>query len=137
MPRPATPALATDCVVFDAAGRVLLIRREIRALQRLLRAAGRLRRDRRNGGGRLPPRAHGGDGRRGGALLLIGVYSDPGRDPRGHTCSVAFLSHITSAEPHAGDDAAAAEWVADWRAQKLAFDHAQIIADSERRAAQG
>jgi len=29
-----------------------------------------------------------------GRLELIGVYSDPGRDPRGHTCSVAFLTRI-------------------------------------------
>ena len=32
----------------------------------------------------------------------------------------------------AGDDAAAAEWVADWRSQTVAFDHAQILADAEK-----
>ena len=30
------------------------------------------------------------------------------------------------------DNAAAAEWVADWRREKLGFDHAQIIADAEK-----
>ncbi len=35
------------------------------------------------------------------------------------------------ATPHAGDDAAAAEWVEDWRKHTLAFDHAQILADAE------
>ena len=67
-----------------------------------------------------------------GELRLIGVYSDPGRDPRGHTCSVAYLARVGRAEVTAGDDAAAAEWVADWRREKLAFDHAQIIADAEK-----
>ncbi len=66
-----------------------------------------------------------------GALRLIGVYSDPNRDPRGHTCSVAYLASIDRAEVQAGDDAAAAEWVADWRSQTVAFDHAQILADAE------
>ncbi len=67
-----------------------------------------------------------------GALRLVGVYSDPNRDPRGHTCSIAYLAHVGRAEPHAGDDAAAAEWVADWRTEVLAFDHAQILTDAEK-----
>jgi hypothetical protein len=32
----------------------------------------------------------------------------------------------------AGDDAAAAGWVAGWRKQSLAFDHARILADAAR-----
>jgi 8-oxo-dGTP diphosphatase len=132
MPFPATPALTTDCVVFDAKGRVLLIRRKNPPFE---------------GGYALP----GGfvdvgervedacrrelneeTGLEVGDLRLIGVYSDPSRDPRGHTCSAAYLARVTSAEPKAGDDAAAAEWVDDWRSQTLAFDHAQILADAER-----
>jgi 8-oxo-dGTP diphosphatase len=74
-------------------------------------------------------------------LALIGVYSDPGRDPRGHTVSAAFMTRLpVSTPPSAGDDAAAAEWVGDWRAHKLAFDHAQILEDAEKmlvRRAQG
>jgi len=65
------------------------------------------------------------------ALTLVGVYSDPNRDPRGHTCSVAYLARTDSTEPIAGDDAAAAEWVADWRSVTMAFDHAQILEDAE------
>jgi 8-oxo-dGTP diphosphatase len=63
-------------------------------------------------------------------LKLVGVYSDPKRDPRGHTCSAAYLANVDSAEPSAGDDAAAAGWVADWRNETLAFDHAEILADA-------
>ena len=64
--------------------------------------------------------------------LLIGVYSDPKRDPRGHTVAAAYLFRVRKATPVAGDDAASAEWVDDWRGVKLAFDHAAILADAER-----
>lgn len=42
----------------------------------------------------------------------LGAFGDPGRDPRGHTVSVAYLSYIGTerAVIRAGDDAAAAEW---------------------------
>jgi len=67
-----------------------------------------------------------------GRLELLGVYSDPKRDPRGHTCSVAFLARIARATPKGGDDAAAAEWVEDWSKLDLAFDHAKILRDAKR-----
>lgn len=132
MPFPPTPALTTDCVVFDDRGRVLLIRRKYPPFQ---------------GGYALP----GGfvevgertedacrrelseeTGLKVGDLRLIGVYSAPDRDPRGHTCSVAYLARIDDAEPRAGDDAAAAEWIENWRSEPLAFDHALIISDAEK-----
>jgi 8-oxo-dGTP diphosphatase len=73
-----------------------------------------------------------------GDLELVGVYSDPARDPRGHTVSTVFLAKLSvAAPPIAGDDAAAAEWVADWRTHRLAFDHAQILEDAEQIAASG
>lgn len=132
MPFPATPALTTDCVVFDAAGRVLLIRRGNEPFKGSYALPGGFvdvgewvedacRRE-------LAEET----GVEAGPLRLIGVYSDPSRDPRGHTCSVAYLATVNEATPQAGDDAAAAEWVADWRAEKLAFDHAAILADAER-----
>ena len=67
-----------------------------------------------------------------GELRLVGVYSDPKRDPRGHTVSVAYLVRLPGeVTPHADDAAAAAERVEDWRKHALAFDHAQILADAE------
>jgi 8-oxo-dGTP diphosphatase len=44
----------------------------------------------------------------------------------------AFATRVARATPMAGDDAAAAEWVADWKTVKMAFDHADIIADAVR-----
>jgi 8-oxo-dGTP diphosphatase len=62
-------------------------------------------------------------------LRQFHVYSDPRRDPRGHTVSVVF---IASAEgiPVGGDDAAEAR-VFDIRAlpHDIAFDHRQIMQD--------
>jgi 8-oxo-dGTP diphosphatase len=64
-------------------------------------------------------------------LRLVGVYSDPKRDPRGHTCAVVFATRVRSAKAEAGDDAATADWVEDWRNIELAFDHAKVVADAE------
>jgi 8-oxo-dGTP diphosphatase len=69
-----------------------------------------------------------------GRLRLVGVYSRPDRDPRGHICSVAFLARAKAGKIVAGDDAAAAEWVSNWRQVKLAFDHREIITDAIRLA---
>jgi 8-oxo-dGTP diphosphatase len=64
-------------------------------------------------------------------LDILGVYSDPGRDPRKHTLSVVFVGIIVSGQEKAGDDAAGIEWVevASIEKQKLAFDHVRILRD--------
>ncbi|MCO6439497.1 MAG: NUDIX hydrolase [Nitrococcus mobilis] len=60
---------------------------------------------------------------------LLGVYSDPSRDPRGHTISVVFLADGRG-EPRAADDAAAVRLVDPGDpALDLVFDHAVILAD--------
>lgn len=40
-----------------------------------------------------------------GIIRLIGVFSDPKRDPRGHVVSVAYLLKSTGGVPKAKDDA--------------------------------
>ena len=132
MPFPPTPALTTDCVVFDARGYVLLIRRKYDPFKGAYALPGGfvdVGETVENGCRRELKEETGLEV---GALRLVGVYSDPDRDPRGHTCSIAYLAQVGRLEPRAGDDAAAAEWVADWRAETLAFDHAQILGDAER-----
>jgi 8-oxo-dGTP diphosphatase len=61
-------------------------------------------------------------------LRLLGVYSDPARDPRGHTVSVVFVGR-SSGEPHAGDDAGRVLLADPAAPPPLAFDHARIMAD--------
>ena len=59
---------------------------------------------------------------------LVGVYSEPGRDPRGHTVTLAYSlsmkggSLTDSEETHA-------EWVQLDDPPRLAFDHNTILAD--------
>jgi len=64
---------------------------------------------------------------------LLGVYSDPERDPRGHTISVVYLLTIESGELNAGDDAASAKFFKLDQLPELAFDHADIIADAQKK----
>ncbi|EAR20222.1 NUDIX domain-containing protein [Nitrococcus mobilis] len=60
---------------------------------------------------------------------LLGVYSDPSRDPRGHTISIVFVADGRG-EPRAGDDAAAIRLVDPGDSTlDLVFDHAVILAD--------
>ena len=126
------PSVTADCVVFDDRGRLLLIRRrnppfagqfalpggfvdpdettEAAAWRELLEETGLQARE----------------------LRLVGVYSKPGRDPRGWTISIAYLVSVDEGAPVAGDDAAAVEFRADWRELTLAFDHDEIVRDAAK-----
>lgn len=136
MPAPQTPRLTTDCVVFDKAGRLLLIRRANEPFRGAYALPGGFVDVGETVEAACRRELKEETGVDAGALTLVGVYSDPKRDPRGHTCSVVYLTRVDTAEPMAGDDAAAAEWVADWRNTSLAFDHAQIVTDAARLMAQ-
>ncbi len=58
---------------------------------------------------------------------LIGVYSDPRRDPRGHTVAVAFSARVLSGKLKAQDDAGDARWFKKVPPGALAFDHEKIL----------
>jgi 8-oxo-dGTP diphosphatase len=64
-------------------------------------------------------------------LDLVGCYSDPRRDPRRHTITVAFLGAAEGA-PRGGDDAAQARAFSWTALPPLCFDHAEILADARR-----
>ena len=64
---------------------------------------------------------------------LIGIYSDPKRDPRGHTITVAYLLDIKSGELKSGDDASDAKFFDLKDLPELSFDHNIIIEDVIRR----
>jgi 8-oxo-dGTP diphosphatase len=59
---------------------------------------------------------------------LLGVYSDPARDPRGHTVSLVYVG-TSRGEPKARDDARAVAIVDPAHPPPLAFDHARVLAD--------
>ena len=133
MTLPRTPALATDCVIFDPIGRVLLIRRKhppcvgshalpggfVKVGETVEEACRREVREETN------IELH--------ELTLVGVYSDVNRDPRGHIVSVAYATQLTNvALPRAGSDTTNAEWL-ETREVTLGFDHARILADAKAK----
>ncbi|MFZ5434277.1 MAG: NUDIX domain-containing protein [Calditrichota bacterium] len=66
------------------------------------------------------------------SLHLLGVYSDPERDPRFHTLSVVYVGDATG-DVQAGDDATEARWFpVDELPDNIVFDHRQIISDAAR-----
>lgn len=64
---------------------------------------------------------------------ILGVYSDPKRDPRGHTVSVVFELVSRSGAPKGGDDAALAAFFPLDGLPPLAFDHDKVVADYLKR----
>ncbi|MCJ7501184.1 NUDIX hydrolase [bacterium] len=60
---------------------------------------------------------------------LLGVYSDPSRDPRSHTISTVFIASAAG-RPVADDDAAnAGVFTEDTLPGDIAFDHREILED--------
>ena len=69
-------------------------------------------------------------------LTQMQTFGKPGRDPRGHTVSIVYLSVLDS-EPdglRAGSDAAEARWFSTDALPTLAFDHSNIISVALKRA---
>lgn len=60
---------------------------------------------------------------------LIGVYSSPDRDPRGHMITTAFSLEIKKGSLRSGSDAEEAEFFDLDSLPTLAFDHSEIIED--------
>ncbi len=70
-------------------------------------------------------------------LEQVRTFGTPGRDPRGHVVSVAFMAlGADLPDPQRGDDVADARWwaLADLDGVGLAFDHAAVLAVSVDRA---
>jgi 8-oxo-dGTP diphosphatase len=65
-------------------------------------------------------------------MELVGVYSDPDRDPRGHTVTIAYIAQTASGTLKADSDAEDAfEFTKDQISNlELAFDHQIIIKDA-------
>ncbi|OOC10401.1 NUDIX domain-containing protein [Thioalkalivibrio halophilus] len=127
--RPRTPALAVDLVIRHAAepGRILVIERHnpphgwalpggfVDVGESAEHAA--VREAREETGLQVELQA------------LLGVYSAPDRDPRGHTVSVVYLAQ-GNGQARAADDARDCAWLDPGDpGLPLAFDHRRIVDD--------
>lgn len=68
---------------------------------------------------------------------ILGVYSEPNRDPRGHIMSTVFIGEISpnnKAEALAQDDAAEIKWMTleELDNTSFAFDHQKIVSDYKK-----
>ena len=63
---------------------------------------------------------------------ISGVYSDPDRDPRGHTVTICYKAQKTGGKLRADSDAqdVACIKLEEALTYKLAFDHEQILKDA-------
>src|SRR6185295_17686798 len=126
MPRPQTPLLAVDVIVeLGAPARVVLVHRRhpppgwaipggfVDVGETLAQAARRELREETSLEVELTE--------------LFGCYSDPARDPRGHTVTVVFIGRARGV-PRAGDDAGEVALFDPAALPEMAFDHARILA---------
>jgi 8-oxo-dGTP diphosphatase len=127
MPRPQTPLLAVDVIVeLGTPARVVLVHRRhpppgwaipggfVDVGETLAQAARRELREETSLEVELTE--------------LFGCYSDPARDPRGHTVTVVFIGRARGV-PRAGDDAGEVALFDPAALPEMAFDHARILGD--------
>jgi len=62
------------------------------------------------------------------SLIQLAAFGKPGRDPRGHTISIAYIAFADdNAEALGADDAEEAKWFSVKMLPEMAFDHAEIV----------
>jgi 8-oxo-dGTP diphosphatase len=127
-----TPLLSVDAVLFDTQGRLLLIRRKYPPYQGQFALPGGFVDVGETVENAVLRELREETGIEGHIERLVGVYSDPARDPRRHNVSIAFLIAATSQMPVGGDDAESAAFEIYGPDVELAFDHALIVADAMR-----
>ena len=127
---PKTPLLAVDALIVDPRNGVALIRRRHAPFEGCWALPGGfvevgetceaacVREAREETGLNVVP------------IELLGVYSSPDRDPRGHTVSPVYLCTVAGGKIQGGDDASEARWFSDLAGVALAFDHARVLADA-------
>jgi 8-oxo-dGTP diphosphatase len=129
---PETPKLMVDVVVPSEEGHILLIRRGSDPYEGYWALPGGFVEVRETLEAAAVRETEEETGLEVEIVHLIGVYSDPNRDPRGHNVSVAYLARAQNGEPLGASDAAEASFM-DPSTVELAFDHEKIIADALTR----
>jgi 8-oxo-dGTP diphosphatase len=129
------PALTVDGVIFDDSGKLVLIRRKNPPFKGQLALPGGFVENNETTEDAIRREIKEEVGINVKIKRLIGVYSDPSRDPRQHIVSVVYELEAESMKLKAGDDAAAVELVVPEKILKsgtIGFDHSKIISDAIR-----
>ncbi|MBU4256746.1 MAG: NUDIX domain-containing protein, partial [Candidatus Thermoplasmatota archaeon] len=63
---------------------------------------------------------------------IFGVYSDPGRDPRGHTVTIVYELNVIAGKMKPGSDAKDVKLFSLNNLPELAFDHKKILEDFKK-----
>ncbi len=130
MPVPVTPVLTADAVIVDPAAGVVLIRRGRPPFQGRWALPGGFVEVGETCAQACVREAREETGLEVETVALLGVYSSPARDPRGHTVSAVYLCRVTGGRLAGGDVACDARWFSDLTGIELAFDHAEVLADA-------
>ncbi|MHA1525778.1 MAG: NUDIX domain-containing protein [Promethearchaeota archaeon] len=131
MPKPKTPLLTVDAVILYNSKDIILIRRKNPPFQGDLALPGGFVDIGETVENACIREAQEETNLKVKITKLIGIFSDPKRDPRGHTVTIAFLCEPVDKRRKlkAQDDAADVEIVPliEIPKLKLAFDHMEII----------
>jgi len=131
MPEPKTPLLTVDAVILYNSKDIILIRRKNPPFQGDLALPGGFVDIGETVENACIREAQEETNLKVKITKLIGIFSDPKRDPRGHTVTIAFLCEPVDKRKKlkAQDDAADVEIVPliEIPKLKLAFDHMEII----------
>ncbi|HUK12233.1 MAG TPA: NUDIX hydrolase [Thermoanaerobaculaceae bacterium] len=129
MAKPVTPLLTCDAVILDPEMGVVLIRRRNPPFEGHWALPGGFVEVGESCEAACRREAEEETGLAVEIVSLVGVYSDPARDPRGHTVSAIYLCRAVGGTLAGGDDAAEARWFADPAGVELAFDHRRVLED--------
>ncbi len=65
-------------------------------------------------------------------LRQVGIYSTPGRDPRGSFVSIAFHAVVVGGSLQVTSEARAHRWLAPGEVVEMGFDHGRMVEDFRR-----
>jgi len=129
------PRITVDAWIEDSAGRVLLVRRGRPPFQGSWSLPGGFCEWGETTEESCAREAREETGVKVRVGAVLGVYSDPKRDPRGHTVSVLYDARPVGGTARGGDDAAEARWFTPGELARLdlAFDHGMVVREQLAR----